>query len=460
MTHATRRRVAIVGAGPAGLYALDNLLEQDRVPVTVDIFDRLPTPWGLVRHGVAPDHPEKKQIADRLFRPLLNDPRVRFFGSVEIGRDLAHRDLAHAYDAVLYTVGANDDNRLNIPGEDLPGVVAARSMVAWYNGHPEHAQLDVNLGCRRAIVIGNGNVALDIARLLARPVADLERTDIADHALDALRASRIEEVVVLGRRARIHAAFHNPELEGLDRLADVDVLVDPGDDGGLPPMIEGDGLVRRMALLDRMAVRSRGAASRVIRLRFLSTPVRLEGHGRVERLVVGPCRVVADGVGSMVIRPTGRIETIDCGLVVRATGFRGARIAGLPFDETRGVIPSVAGRVVAEHGNEPSVYVAGWVKRGCHGMIGSNRKCAAETVASLLEDLDRRRGSSFEPAAGWVAALLASRGVNVVDRAGWDRIDRAERAAGRSSSRPRVKFSRVAAMHAVAGGIGEETGHG
>ncbi|MFE3055758.1 FAD-dependent oxidoreductase [Nocardia sp. NPDC059239] len=438
-------RIAVVGAGPAGLYAIEHLLEQGRFAVEVDLFERLPTPWGLARSGVAPDHPEKKLVIDRHFAFLLQDQRVRFLGNVEVGTVIHHSELVSWYDAVLYASGATDDTRLGIVGENLPGCWSAREFVSFYNGHPDHRDLPVDLSVERAVVVGNGNVGLDVARILAMPIRELERTDVSDSALHALRRSRIREVVVLGRRGHEQAAFKNPELEELERLSGVDVVVD---EQGLPSVdsIEKDisdhAIRRKLRTLHRLAERPLTSTNKRIVLRFLESPVQLLGNDRVEQVEVMHNRLERDSSGKVRPRATGDSYLVNAGLVLRAVGFRGRPLPGLQFDDVRGVVVNDCGRVLDSEGHVlPRVYVAGWAKRGCQGIIGSNKKCAAETVGHVLADaVAVRSPERFALSRDAVLAQVRKR-TSVVLLEGWHAIDREERREGRRHGRPRVKIA-------------------
>ena len=458
-------RVAVVGSGPAGLYAIEYLLEKQGIDVEIDLFERLPTPWGLVRAGVAPDHPDKKRVTDRQFDVLLKDSRVRFFGNVEVGRNIQPAELAAAYDAVIYAIGASNDVRMGIPGEELPGCWAAREFVGFYNGHPDYSHLRFDLSCQRAIVIGNGNVALDVARILTMPVTELERTDIADHALRALHGSAIREVVILGRRGHLQGAFHNPELEELEHLEGVDVLVDGDDLPGERNVAIKDAdweTHRKVQTLRRLAARAQTPGHRRIVFRFLSSPVELLGRGKVEQAVIAHNKLDRDAQGQLRARSTEEKSIFDAGLVLRSIGYRGAAIAELPFDEARGVIANREGRVV-EHGVVvPGIYVTGWIKRGCRGIIGSNRKCARDTVAALFEDLDAGRLVCRSPQQE-KSAFVRLRTPDAITLSGWLAIDRQERNAGRAQNRPRVKLAEndeLLAVAATRSGIGHESGQG
>jgi ferredoxin--NADP+ reductase len=442
-------RVAVVGAGPAGFYAAGQLLAAG---MEVDLFERLATPWGLVRYGVAPDHPKIKSVT-RVYEKTARKDGFRFHGNVEAGADVAHEELAAAYHAVLYAVGAATDRRLGIPGEDLPGSHAATEFVAWYNGHPDHADLDVDLSARTAVVVGNGNVALDVARMLALDAGALRPTDAADHAIEALAASQIEEIVVLGRRGPAQAAFTNPEVRELAELGDADVLVD-APPGCLLGAEDADPTAQRnVELLRELEAAAPAGRRKRLVLRFATSPVEIVGGDRVRGVRVVRNALERDG-GRIVARPTDDSELIEAQLVIRSVGYTGVPLAGLPFDDVRGTIHHRGGRVTHVGTEDPlaGVYAAGWAKRGPSGVIGTNKKCARETVDALLEDL--AAGALPDPSVSRDELLetLDRRGVDVVDYAGWERIDAHERSLGEPHGRPRVKLVRRAEhlRHAVA----------
>jgi ferredoxin--NADP+ reductase len=431
-------RVAVVGSGPAGFYTADALLRSDP-PVEVDVLDRLPTPWGLVRLGVAPDHENIKAVS-RAFERTAARPGFRFFGNVEVGSTVSHEELLSLYDAVVYTVGAQTDRRLGIPGEDLPGSWPATAFVAWYNGHPDFQDLDFDLGCERAVVIGNGNVAIDCARMLALTAEELAPTDTIDEAAEAIAASPLREILMLGRRGPVQAAFTPPELKELGELQDAEPVVDSHDldlDAASKAALEldRDRARRNYELLQEYATRAPEGKARRIVLRFLVSPVAILGDERVEAIQIVRNELVEED-GGIVARPTGETETISCGLVLRSVGYLGVPLPGVPFDERRGVIPNTSGRV----DDAERTYVAGWIKRGPSGVIGTNKKDATETVELLLADArDGKLGcvDSTRP----LEELLDAKGVNYVEYAGWQAIDAAERAAGEPRSRPRVKLT-------------------
>jgi ferredoxin/flavodoxin---NADP+ reductase len=419
-------RVAIVGSGPAGFYAAGALLGGE-TPVEVDMFERLPTPWGLVRLGVAPDHPKLKTVS-RAFEKIAERPGFRFLGNVEVGRHIEHADLARLYDAVVYAVGAQTDRRLGIPGEDLPGSWPATEFVAWYNGHPDYQDLEFDLAVERAVVIGVGNVALDVARMLALAPEELAPTDTADAAITAICGASIKEIVVVGRRGPAQAAFTTPELIELGELAGADVIVDPADlDGVVGTDTNSE---RNIEVLRGYAAREPSGKAKRLVLTFFRSPVAIHGEDRVESVELVENVLDADQRAIA----TDERETLSCGIVFRSVGYRGVPLPGVPFDEKTGTIPNQGGRV------EPGVYAAGWIKRGPTGVIGTNKKDATETVELLLEDAAAGRLPRTGASAADVDALLDERAVRRVMYTGWQAIDEHERAAGENHGRPRVKL--------------------
>lgn len=443
MTAGGPPRVAIVGSGPSGLYAAVDLLKRD-VTAEVDMFDRLPTMGGLVRSGVSPDHGGRRKVISVYEQLAMETRRFRFHGNVEIGRDISHAELAAHHYAVIYASGAAGDRRLNIPGEDLPGSHAATDFVGWYNGHPDFASLTFDLSCERAVVVGNGNVALDVARMLLLPVDVLRRTDIADHALEALSRSRVREVVILGRRGPAQASFTAPELLELAHLDDLDVVVEGYD-------FERDTL--RTKLIGEYVDRGRLGRPKTLTMRFLASPVEVVGDGRVEGVRIVGNVLFEDDQGSITARATDSFETLDAGLLFRSVGYRADAFPGLPFDEARGILPNSEGRVIDADGNAPlpGTYVAGWLKRGPSGVIGTNKYCSQATVSSLLADAAAGR---LAPPAGSIEALqalLAQRSPDRIDARGYKLIDRHERLMGAVQGRPRAKLCRVDDMVRIAG---------
>jgi ferredoxin/flavodoxin---NADP+ reductase len=442
-TNETNRplRVAVVGSGPAGFYAAGALLGAER-PAEVDMIERLPTPWGLVRLGVAPDHPKIKSVS-RAFERIADQPGFRFLGNVEVGRDLQHGDLLALYDAVIYAVGAQSDRRMGIPGEELPGSWPATEFVAWYNGHPDHQHLEFDLSGERAVVIGNGNVAVDVARMLALTPEELAPTDTTDKAIEAIGNSGIREIVMVGRRGPAQAAFTNPELLELGELAGADVIVDPADLEGA--VADDTNSERNLEVLREYAQREPEGKPKRLVLRFLLSPAELSGDGRVERIELVHNRLEPDERGTLRAVATGERETLDTGLVFRSVGYRGVPLPGVPFDEETGTIPNDRGRV------EPGLYVTGWIKRGPSGVIGTNKKDATETVELLLEDDAAGRLVGVDKTADDVDAFLDESGIRRVVYAGWSAIDQHERTAGEPHGRPRVKLCTWDELLAAAG---------
>lgn len=455
-------RVAVIGSGPAGFYSAGHLLKEDE-RIEVDMYERLPTPWGLVRSGVAPDHPKIKSVT-RVFDKTAAHPRFRYFGNVTFGEHVSREELLAHYHAVVYATGSPSDRPLGIAGEELPGSHAATEFVGWYNGHPDHTDLEVDLlRSERAVVIGNGNVAIDVARMLVLAPEELAPTDTADHALEVLAASNVREVLVVGRRGPAQAAFTNPELLELGELADADVIVDGEElDRALAvhdAAAEEDVTSRRnVEILRSYAEREPKGHHKRIVLRFLLSPVELTGGegGHLERVEMA-CNELVDNDGRISARATEERESIPAGLVFRAIGYRGIPLPGVPFDDRAAVIPNVAGRVIDPASGRPlpGEYVVGWIKRGPSGVIGTNKKDAQETVDALLADLSGHGepGTAHrpeQPDAEAAEELVRSRQPDVVTYSGWEAIDRHERGRGEPAGRPRVKLTRIEEMLRVA----------
>lgn len=441
--------VAIVGAGPSGFFAAASLLKSDR-DFRVDMLEMLPTPWGLVRSGVAPDHPKIKSISSQ-FEKIAADPHFRFFGNISVGEHVQAAELAERYDAVIYAIGAQADRVLGIPGEDLPGSVSAVDFVGWYNSHPHFGTMAPNLTADRAVVIGNGNVALDVARILISDPEILAQTDIADHALDLLGPRGVREVIVVGRRGPLQAPFTTLELRELghmEQMAEVDVVVERADFDAITDedLESADKTVRQnIKVLRAYAENELAGAKRRVVFRFATSPIEIRGDGRVESIVLGRNKLVDEG-GRVVAKDTGEREELPVQLVVRAVGYKGVATPGLPFDERSGTIPHTDGRIDGSR-NE---YVVGWIKRGPSGVIGSNKKDSADTVDTLLADLGEP--GFGEEHAEELAQWLLSRQPKLVTDAHWQRIDAHERAVGDAQHRPRVKLSSVEEMLGIAHG--------
>jgi ferredoxin/flavodoxin---NADP+ reductase len=430
--------VAIVGSGPAAMYAADELLTQPGV--RVNVFEKLPTPYGLVRAGVAPDHQSTKRVT-RLFDAMTRERGFRFYLNVEVGKHLSHDELMKHHHAVLYAVGAANDRRLAVDGIGLPGVNTATEVVAWYNGHPDQAALPVDLSHERTVIIGNGNVALDVARILTTSPDTLAHTDIADHALAALRGSNIREVVIAARRGPAHSAFTLPELIGL--TAKVDVVLSNADHQLVRRdlAVAADTLTRnKLEILSQLGTDEDAIVRPRIRLAYGLTPARITGSGRV------------DGV-EFTGTDTGAAHRIEAGLVLTSIGYHGRAIRDLPFDEAAGVVPNERGRVIGAHGT----YVAGWIKRGPTGFIGTNKSCALQTVQELVADYNAGVLADPAPRAAALDAQVAARRPEAVDAAGWRAIDRVEITRGDAQGRPRVKFTAVPEMLAVVAGMPKPT---
>ncbi|CAA9553644.1 MAG: Ferredoxin--NADP(+) reductase, actinobacterial (eukaryote-like) type [uncultured Truepera sp.] len=452
MTYTPERplRVGIVGAGPSGFFAADALIKQN-LPVSVDLFDRLPTPFGLVRYGVAPDHQKIKSVT-KLYQKTLDDPRVRFFGHVAYGKDLTLAELRRFYDAILYTVGAPSDRPLGIPGETLAGSLSATEFVAWYNGHPDYADLSPDLSTGSVAVVGMGNVAVDVTRILAKTADELLQTDIADYAVEALRESRVKDIYMLGRRGPAQGKFTTKELRELGDLTNADVVVDP-EDMELDPISEASlsedpMIAKNVEVLREFSGRVQAGKPRRVHIKFLSSPVEVLGSGKVEGLRVEK-NELRDRDGSLAAVGTGETEVLPVGMVLRSVGYRGVALPEVPFDDRRGVIPNRLGRVTASVGGEvvPGEYVAGWIKRGPTGVIGTNKADAAESVRSLLEDapgLARVADADAAPEA--IDHYLEAKGVRFFPFDHWLELDALELEAGRSQGRPRVKLTRIEEM--------------
>jgi ferredoxin/flavodoxin---NADP+ reductase len=480
MTDQPPIRIAVIGSGPAGFYTAGHLLKNADAAVEVDMLERLPTPWGLVRSGVAPDHPKIKSVS-RIYEKTAAHPRFRYFGNVNFGEHVSRDELLERYHAIVYATGSPSDRPLGISGEELPGSHAATEFVGWYNGHPDHTHLEFDLlSAERAVVIGNGNVALDVARMLVLAPEELAPTDTANHALEVLAASRVSEVVIVGRRGPAQAAFTNPELLELGELAGADVIVDNAELERALAVEDADAQQditsrRNVEILRDYASRPLKGHDKRIVLRFLASPAAFlpDEHGRLGTVELIRNELVATPDGGLRAQATDERETIAAGLAFRAIGYRGVPLPGVPFDERSAVIPNSAGRVLDADAGQPlpGEYVVGWIKRGPSGVIGTNKKDAQETVNALLADLASVSGNGgggptsehdsepahtspthvpSDPDAASAEALLRSRQPELVTYSGWEAIDRHERALGEPEGRPRVKLTRIEELLHVA----------
>ncbi len=460
-TESNPLRVAVIGSGPTAFYATDHLFKQVGLAVEVDMFDRVPTPFGLVRGGVAPDHQKIKTVT-KAYTQTAAKPRFRFYGNVEFGRHLKLADLKEHYHAILYASGAQTDRRMGIPGEDLQGSHPATEFVAWYNGHPDYRHLQFDLTPERAAVVGIGNVAIDVARILCRTVDELRTTDIADYALEALSKSHVKEVYLLGRRGPAQAAFTPPEIKEVGEMADADVVVLP-EEAQLDPLSQAAvasasdrSVLKNVEILQGYAVRKPTGKSRRLTVRFLVSPVELIGDaaGRVVKMRLVKNRLVASETGSLSAKATDQFEELPVGLVFRSVGYRGVPLPDVPFHEKWGVILNEKGRVIDPESKQPFVgqYTAGWIKRGPSGVIGTNKPDAVETVNCMLEDLAQDKLLlPLQPESRCVEDLVRARQPLFFTFADWLKLDEMEVARGQAQGRPRVKFTSVEEMLAALG---------
>ena len=451
------RRVAIIGAGPSGFYAAGGLLKDKKANVLVDMFERLPAPHGLVRYGVAPDHQNIKAVS-KVYDRTAADPRFRFFGHVEFGKDITHDDIKAHYDAVIYAVGTPSDRKLNIPGEDLPNSMSATEFVAWYNGHPDYVDLNPDLSCEAALVVGVGNVAMDVARILAKSVDELKKTDIADHALAALAESKIKDIYVVARRGPAQIKFTNVEIREMGHLELADIIVDPAElklDAASSASIQDNTAAQKN--IDYLRAYSEIGPTgkpRRVHFRFLLSPKEIiaNDEGKIVQVKLEKNRLRPTATGYIQYEGIGEYETLDVGMVLRSVGYRGVPLPGVPFYERWGIIPNQVGRVTANGGEEivPGEYVVGWIKRGPSGVIGTNKPDALESVNSLLDDLKQGKlPAAQEPDPESIDKLLQERNVRYVTIDEWHKIDEIERARGAEQGRPRVKFVSIEEMLAA-----------
>jgi ferredoxin--NADP+ reductase len=458
-TGMTPLRVAIIGAGPSGFYVAEHLLNQPQLVVEIDMIERLPTPYGLVRGGVAPDHQKIKSVA-ATYDKIAAHPRFRYYGNVEFGTHVHLDDLCELYHQIVFTTGAQTDRRMDIPGEDLRGSYPATAFVAWYNGHPDFRDYQFDFSHEQAAVVGVGNVAVDVARILCRTPEELAKTDIADYALEALRHSRIKSVYMLGRRGPAQAAFTNPELKELGELAGADVYV-PAEEAALDEFSRAaldksqDRATRRkVEMLQTYTRRPDTGKPRQLILRFLVSPVELIGNeaGQVVAIRLVKNTLTPTEAGTLRPKPTGEYEELPTGLVFRSVGYQGVPLPGLPFDDRWGVILNQKGRVLDPETSKPlpGLYTAGWIKRGPTGVIGTNKSDAQETVKGMIQDL--QQGAVLSPPYASAAAAdkrLREHQPLCVSYADWQQLNAMEVARGKAIGRPRLKFTRVEDMLAA-----------
>jgi ferredoxin--NADP+ reductase len=446
-------RVAIIGSGPAGFYAAEALLKRADAVVDVDMFDRLPTPYGLVRGGVAPDHGKIKTVI-RVFAATAARPSFRFLGNVRLGIDVTVEELRRHYDQIVYATGNEADRRLGIPGEGMARCTPATVFVGWYNGHPDYRQAKIDLSVSRVAVVGNGNVAVDAARILLRTPAELEKTDIAAHALEVLRASRVREVYLLGRRGPAQAAFSPAELKELGTMQGADPVVDPGELAGCEESTGNAEKDRILKLLQAFAVQPRRADAKKLHFRFLVSPTELiaDAAGRVAGIALEKNRLEARPDGSVAARGTGEIEVLPVGMVLPAIGYAADRIAGVPYDAKARIIANEDGRVVDSDSRAviADEYVVGWARTGAQGLIGEHKRASAQVVAHMVADAAGRAPRAL-PGRDAILALLHGRGVQAVSFNDWKQLDDVEVVRGARRGAPRDKIVDVAAMLAVLG---------
>ncbi|MDE0611941.1 MAG: NADP oxidoreductase [Gammaproteobacteria bacterium] len=454
-TEAVPLRVAVVGAGPSGFYATEALLKSE-IAAQVDLIERLPSPYGLVRSGVAPDHPKLKQSIE-VYKKVAALEGFRFFGNVTVGKDVTPQELRDIYHAVIYTCGAETDRRLGIEGEDLAGSHTATEFVGWYNGHPDYRDREFDFSHETAVIIGQGNVAADVARILSKSVDELKHTDISQHALDALAESQIKTIAVVGRRGPAQAKFTTKELREFLELencqaaiASEELALNEASQTEVADKKAGVVAAKNMAVFEKMAENAEHDKARTCRMMFCRSPIRIEGNGRIERVVLERNELSGEPF-SQRASGTGETETLECGLLFRSIGYRGVPIEGVPFHDSWGVFPNQEGRITDGPDGTvvPGIYTAGWIKRGPSGIIGTNRACAVQTIESLMGDLNNL--SADRAGTDALAELLQERGVRSIDFPEWQRIDAEEVSRGEPKGKPREKFTRREEMLQILG---------
>ena len=450
-TGARPLRVAIVGSGPSGFYAAAALLKAP-IKVAVDMFDRLPVPYGLVRYGVAPDHAKIKNVIS-VYRKTAELEGFSFFGNVNVGTDVEVGELRKYYDAILFACGAETDRKLGIPGEDMPGSHTATEFVAWYNGHPDYRDRVFDLSGETAVIIGQGNVAMDVSRILSKTVEELKTTDIARHALDALAKSNIKEIHMIGRRGPVQAAFTPVEIREFGELSDCHPVVDPKDlevsGASQVELDDPDNAQRRKnyEILKSLSTLQPGNKRKKFIVHFLKSPVELIGDKKVKKIVLEKNKLTGEA-GKQKATGTGEKEELRCDILFRSVGYRGIPIKGVPFHEQWGVFPNDKGRIIENGKVVPGLYTAGWIKRGPSGVIGTNKPDSEETVASLLADVGTLKPCA-QPDTQALAKYLNAKGKRVVTFPDWLKIDAAEMARGQKAGKPREKFIAVEEMISI-----------
>lgn len=449
-------RVAIIGSGPSGFYAADHLLKQKDLNIEVDMFERLPTPFGLVRGGVAPDHQKIKGVT-KLYDRIAGKENFRFFGNVTFGEDISRADLQKFYHAVIYAVGSSSDKKLGIPGEDLPQSMPATEFVGWYNAHPDYRDLEFDLSVEAVAVIGIGNVAMDVVRIMARSQEELDKTDIASYAQEALAQSNIKRIYVLGRRGPAQAAFTNPEIQELGEMQEADIIVSQRDvalDEPSRAYLTSDKVdrkdVRNVEILTEFADREPEGKPKQIIMHFLTSPVEIIGEDKVEAIKVVRNELYINERGTIRPRATEEYETIPVGMVFRSVGYKGVALPDVPFYDKWGIIPNNEGRVITEFESDEQVigdYVVGWIKRGPSGIIGTNKPDSVETANKLIEDVEAGQlWTPDSPNREDFIAFMAESKPDYITYSDWQIIDELESKLGEAQGRPRVKFTEVSAM--------------
>lgn len=445
-------RVAIVGSGPSGFYATEALIKSG-IKIKINMLERLPAPYGLVRNGVAPDHPKLKQ-AIQVYEKIAESPEFNFIGNVTVGQDVTIDELKKTHHAIIFTCGAETDRKLGIPGEDLPGSYTATEFVGWYNGHPDYRDRKFNLSHEVAVIIGQGNVAADVSRILAKTVDELKHTDIAEHALDALAESKIKEIYVIGRRGPAQAKFTPKELREFGELTDCDPII-AVNDLELNPASEQElqdksniGNAKIYDLFRNFSLLPQSSKHKRCHFKFLLSPVELIGSNELTKIILEKNKLQGEPFNQSA-HGTGEKIELEAGILFRSIGYRGIPISGVPFDEKRGVFPNENGRITNKGDIVPQLYTAGWIKRGPTGIIGTNRADSVATVESLLQDIPALAANETKSGAEGLLPLLKARKIHFINYIDWKKIDGKEIERGKPKGKPREKFTYVADMLAV-----------